>query len=61
MNPQVQHLMQSLVCRKLEEGMVITVEPGCYFGASLLEPALKDPAKAQYLDADALAKFKVVP
>lgn len=41
--------------------MVITVEPGCYFNASLLEPALKDPAKAKYLNAEGLARFMVGP
>ena len=39
--------------------MVITVEPGCYFNASLLEPAFKDPAKARYLNPDAISKFMV--
>lgn len=43
--------------RKLEEGMVITVEPGCYFNPALLEPAYEDPARAQFLVREALAAF----
>ena len=39
--------------------MVITVEPGCYFNSSLLEPAFKNPAQAQYLNPDAISKFMV--
>ena len=36
--------------RPLEEGMVLTVEPGIYFNHSLLENAFKDPAKAKFLN-----------
>ncbi|KAJ9534222.1 hypothetical protein QJQ45_006957 [Haematococcus lacustris] len=43
--------------RKLVAGMVITVEPGCYFGAALLLPALKDPSKSQFLEEAALLPF----
>lgn len=37
--------------RLLEEGMVITVEPGCYFNPALLRPALADPALSAFLVA----------
>eukprot|EP00288_Rhodomonas_lens_P014861 CAMPEP_0177695746 /NCGR_PEP_ID=MMETSP0484_2-20121128/3620_1 /TAXON_ID=354590 /ORGANISM="Rhodomonas lens, Strain RHODO" /LENGTH=533 /DNA_ID=CAMNT_0019206689 /DNA_START=117 /DNA_END=1717 /DNA_ORIENTATION=- len=38
--------------RELKEGMVLTVEPGCYFIESEIKNALKDPAKAKYMKAD---------
>ncbi|GFH14848.1 AMP_N domain-containing protein, partial [Haematococcus lacustris] len=41
----------------LVAGMVITVEPGCYFGSALLLPALKDPSKSQFLEEAALLPF----
>jgi len=43
--------------RKLEENMVITVEPGIYFIEALLEPALKDPAYSKYLVAERIQQF----
>lgn len=36
--------------RTLEPGMVVTIEPGCYFIPALLEPAFADPATAPYLN-----------
>ncbi|CAI7857404.1 unnamed protein product [Closterium sp. NIES-53] len=44
--------------RTLERGMVITVEPGCYFIDSLLDPALADPAVARFLVPERLAQFR---
>lgn len=38
--------------RVLEEGMVITVEPGCYFNPFLLEPAMDNEAVKGFLVAD---------
>ncbi len=43
--------------RALEAGMVLTVEPGCYFIAPLLEKAARDAAQAPLLVPDALARF----
>eukprot|EP00284_Hemiselmis_tepida_P008820 CAMPEP_0174918464 /NCGR_PEP_ID=MMETSP1355-20121228/3087_1 /TAXON_ID=464990 /ORGANISM="Hemiselmis tepida, Strain CCMP443" /LENGTH=516 /DNA_ID=CAMNT_0016163641 /DNA_START=48 /DNA_END=1595 /DNA_ORIENTATION=- len=37
--------------RRLEEGMVVTVEPGCYFINHFIEEALSDEARAKYMDA----------
>ncbi|CAL8463429.1 g2963 [Coccomyxa elongata] len=38
--------------RILEEGMVLTVEPGCYFNPFLLKPALDDHKSAHFLIRD---------
>ncbi len=37
---------------------VITVEPGCYFIEPLLEEALQDPAKSEFLVKQVLEKFR---
>ncbi|XP_033625823.1 xaa-Pro dipeptidase-like [Asterias rubens] len=44
--------------RVLQAGMVITVEPGCYFIAATLEPALKNPDMMPFLCPDVLERFK---
>jgi Xaa-Pro dipeptidase len=38
--------------RKLEPGMVLTVEPGIYFNEAWVEQALKDEKIAKYINAD---------
>eukprot|EP00873_Tetraselmis_striata_P011670 jgi/Tetstr1/431934/TSEL_021422.t2 len=43
--------------RVLEEGMVLTVEPGCYFNSYLLEPALADEALAGFFVQDRVRGF----
>jgi Xaa-Pro dipeptidase len=43
--------------RRLAAGMVLTVEPGCYFIAPLLAAAAADPAQAPLLVPEALARF----
>jgi Xaa-Pro dipeptidase len=43
--------------RVLEAGMVLTVEPGCYFIAPLLAAAAAQPAQAALLVPEALARF----
>jgi len=44
--------------RIVEEGMMLTVEPGCYFIDRLLDDALKDPSLAKFLNADRLREFR---
>ncbi|KAG7662194.1 pepP [[Candida] subhashii] len=43
--------------RKLEPGMVVTNEPGCYFSPFLLEDVLNNPEKAKYINKDVLDKY----
>eukprot|EP00532_Pseudo-nitzschia_australis_P006145 CAMPEP_0168162824 /NCGR_PEP_ID=MMETSP0139_2-20121125/36_1 /TAXON_ID=44445 /ORGANISM="Pseudo-nitzschia australis, Strain 10249 10 AB" /LENGTH=604 /DNA_ID=CAMNT_0008079653 /DNA_START=34 /DNA_END=1848 /DNA_ORIENTATION=- len=44
--------------RTLEAGMVLTVEPGCYFIDVLLDLALANPAQAKYINAGRLNEFR---
>ena len=42
---------------KVPVGSVVTVEPGIYFCSFIIEPYLKDPKHAKYIDADVLEKY----
>ena len=44
--------------RVLQEGMVLTVEPGVYFIDFVINQALSDPEKSKYLNAKKLEEFK---
>ena len=44
--------------RPLVAGMVITVEPGCYFIEHLLQAALANPNQAQFLNREVLQRFR---
>uniref|UniRef100_A0A7S0XDB6 Xaa-Pro dipeptidase n=1 Tax=Chromulina nebulosa TaxID=96789 RepID=A0A7S0XDB6_9STRA len=44
--------------RVLEENMVLTNEPGCYFIDALLDNAIKDPNKSQYINTNVLERFR---
>ena len=44
--------------RTLEAGMVLTVEPGCYFIDVLLDLALANPAQSKYMDAERISEFR---
>lgn len=44
--------------RILEEGMVLTVEPGCYFIDVLLTFALENPDMVRYINQETLARFR---
>eukprot|EP01029_Cantina_marsupialis_P000845 TRINITY_DN10652_c0_g1_i1.p1 TRINITY_DN10652_c0_g1~~TRINITY_DN10652_c0_g1_i1.p1 ORF type:complete len:495 (-),score=135.14 TRINITY_DN10652_c0_g1_i1:196-1680(-) len=45
-------------CRKMEEGMVVTVEPGVYFIGFLLDNVLADPEQAKYVNVEMLERFR---
>ncbi|KAJ3123997.1 hypothetical protein HK100_011411 [Physocladia obscura] len=44
--------------RKLEVGMVVTVEPGCYFNSKMIANALKDENLAIHLNIDVLHRYE---
>lgn len=44
--------------RALKAGMVVTVEPGVYFVDAILNPALKDPQIAKFLNLEVLERFR---
>jgi Xaa-Pro dipeptidase len=44
--------------RKLEAGMVITVEPGIYFNDGVIDKALKDETKAKFINEAVLKRFR---
>jgi Xaa-Pro dipeptidase len=48
--PGVEKFKALRMNRELLPGMVLTIEPGCYFIPAVLEPAFKDEAKAKHLD-----------
>ncbi|KAL8234825.1 hypothetical protein R6Q59_020925 [Mikania micrantha] len=44
--------------RDLLDGMVITVEPGCYFIDALLVPAMESPKTSKFFNCEVIAKFR---
>lgn len=42
---------------RVPEGSVVTVEPGIYFCSFIIEPFLKDPKHAKFIDAEVLEKY----
>ncbi|NWW82841.1 PEPD dipeptidase, partial [Climacteris rufus] len=44
--------------RRLQQGMVLTIEPGIYFIEHLLEQALRDPAQACFINSHVLQRFR---
>jgi Xaa-Pro dipeptidase len=44
--------------RLMEEGMVMTSEPGCYFIDALLDRALANPDQAKFMNASVIDRFR---
>lgn len=44
--------------RKLEQGMVLTIEPGIYFIEHLIQETLKNPEQAKFLVLDQIQRFR---
>jgi len=44
--------------RQVEEGMVFTIEPGCYFIDFLIDRALQDPELSRFIVADRINEYR---
>eukprot|EP00526_Cylindrotheca_closterium_P008905 CAMPEP_0113601454 /NCGR_PEP_ID=MMETSP0017_2-20120614/237_1 /TAXON_ID=2856 /ORGANISM="Cylindrotheca closterium" /LENGTH=516 /DNA_ID=CAMNT_0000509747 /DNA_START=91 /DNA_END=1641 /DNA_ORIENTATION=+ /assembly_acc=CAM_ASM_000147 len=55
---QLPGLSKLRTARLLEENMVLTVEPGCYFSDHLLDGALRNPALSKYLNEEKLKPYR---
>lgn len=53
--PGIRHLRTT---RPLQERMVLTIEPGCYFIEPLLTQALANPEQARFICGEVLARFR---
>ncbi|CAM8889640.1 unnamed protein product [Rhodiola kirilowii] len=56
--PKEPGLKSLRTARKLEEGMVITVEPGCYFYDALLLPAMKSMRTSKFFNHELINNFR---
>lgn len=56
--PTDSNLKSLRTTRVLEEGMVITVEPGCYFINSLIDQAMKDPDTCCFIIQNEIERFR---
>ena len=44
----------------MEEGIIMTVEPGCYFIDFIINKALEDPDRNKYINAEKIDEYKEV-
>ncbi|KAI3905786.1 hypothetical protein MKW92_024542 [Papaver armeniacum] len=56
--PKEPGLKSLRTARDLREGMVITVEPGCYFIDALLAPAMENSSTSKFFNHKEIARFK---
>jgi Xaa-Pro dipeptidase len=56
--PNRPHLSRLRFGRVLEPGMVLTVEPGCYFIPLLYEAALADPEQSKFINRDVCLRMR---
>lgn len=56
--PKEPGLSSLRTARELKEGMVITVEPGCYFIDALLRPARDNPISSKFFNWQEIEKYK---
>jgi hypothetical protein len=55
---QSQGIRKLRTARTLQAGMVLTVEPGCYFMEPLLQPALANPETMHFFNLPVLQRFR---
>ncbi|EOY30523.1 Metallopeptidase M24 family protein isoform 7, partial [Theobroma cacao] len=56
--PKEPGLKSLRTARQLQEGMVITVEPGCYFIDALLVPAMENANTSKFFNCEIVDRFK---
>ena len=56
--PDKPHLNRLRMGRVLEPGIVVTVEPGCYFIPSLFNKALEDPVQSKYINKEVCLRMQ---
>ncbi|KAK8553308.1 hypothetical protein V6N13_062117 [Hibiscus sabdariffa] len=56
--PKEPGLKSLRTARQLHEGMVITVEPGCYFIDALLAPAMENTSTSKFFNREMVDRFK---
>ncbi|XP_042511173.1 xaa-Pro dipeptidase [Macadamia integrifolia] len=56
--PKEPGLRSLRTARELQEGMVITVEPGCYFIDALLVPAMESSNTSKFFNREAVTRFR---